>query len=1347
MSETDSTPAPKPGAPRSGAQDRSRPSPSARGRPRPLGLLLGSAASFTLALLLMLGFVLGSQTGLRLAFGLAEELAPGVLRVERVEGRILGRLHLSGLALRLPDFAMDAGSIDLDWSPFSALGGTLPVRQLLVKELDLVLPPGTDEPKEPLRLPDIALPLHIEVGEARVERVRVFRTGETSPFVQVDRADLSASLRGSELTLARLGAALPDPRLEARASGKADLRETYPLELDLDWELTRAPAMALQGTARIAGDLESLQVSHRLSGSARADLDARVSDLLGEPGWDGRLEIRSVDLPSLRPDLPEVAITGLLQTDGNLDLARVTGRLDARAPDLPDFGHLAAVLDLSWAEGALQVRALELTEKVSEALLTLTGEVGLGPGPGVIALAGHWQRLRWPLSGDPIAESPQGKIDVSGTLESFDYALALDGQGPDIPAVRLALEGEGSRTGTRLSALRLDALGGELLGAGELSWSPEPAWSLRLDGTNLDPAGLVEGLNDSLSLRLTTSGSLDAFEYGLEAGSVGPGLPPSKLRIAGRGDARQSRLETLVLETLGGRVQGRAEVAWDPQVTWSAELDAAGLDPGVYAPEWPGRVDARITSRGTLAASGADLVAVIERVEGDLRGYPIRASGRLAMAGGAIRVEDLNAASGPSVARMQGTIDEALDLTFDLESPDLATLLPQARGSLKASGRVSGTRDAPRALVDLSASQAGLAGQGIASLAGTLDLGLAADGPFEIRLDGRELVVGEQLWSALSVRGEGRMSDHRFGATLEGGPLSLMLEGSGGLGAEGAYAGRLTRLDLASQTFGDWGLQGPSPFSIDGPRIGAGPLCIRGPGGTGGCLEVAQDAANRRVANLELDVADLALLAPVLPETLILSGNARVRGRFEMAGAVLAGEASAEVPDGAIRIPMGAGKEETITFSGARLSLDADARALSARLGVPLGGMGQIDGRLELAGWRLDDPARPGQPLGGALRASIAGLDRIAHLVPDLTAVTGGVEVDLALAGTLAEPGVRGGARLAGGGFEVPLIGLKVSALNLSADARRLDEVALLGEADIGGGRLELTGDLGFGTGGFDGRARVSGTRLKVADTREYFALVSPDLRLEAASTGARLSGEIAIPEARIRPRSLPAGTKATSSDVVLSDGASAAPYPLEIELRLRLGENVTIDTFGVRGRLAGDLTLLQAPGREMLGDGQLQIIDGQYRLSGGFGLAADIGVPLNIVQGRLVFARSPIGNPGLLLQAEREGGSTTAGVRVMGTLRDPKLTFFSESDPGMTQAEITKYLLTGVAPSAEDEGPDPGLAVGTYVAPKIFLEYESGLGDQQSTVRLRYDLTNRIELQTETGESQGADVFFTFER
>jgi translocation and assembly module TamB len=160
----------------------------------------------------------------------------------------------------------------------------------------------------------------------------------------------------------------------------------------------------------------------------------------------------------------------------------------------------------------LSIRSLELTEQMSDALFTATGELDLGADPGRFDLDGHWERLRWPLSGDAMAESPRGKVDASGSLDAFDYALSLAAQGPDFPESHLDLEGTGSQRGTRIRTLTLAALDGELRGEGEVVWSPTVTWTLGLSGRDLDPGHLVDGLEDRVSLQLDTSGGLDAFD-------------------------------------------------------------------------------------------------------------------------------------------------------------------------------------------------------------------------------------------------------------------------------------------------------------------------------------------------------------------------------------------------------------------------------------------------------------------------------------------------------------------------------------------------------------------------------------------------------------------------------------------------------------------------------------------------------------------------------------------------------------------------------------------------------------------------------------------------------------------
>jgi len=428
------------------------------------------------------------------------------------------------------------------------------------------------------------------------------------------------------------------------------------------------------------------------------------------------------------------------------------------------------------------------------------------------------------------------------------------------------------------------------------------------------------------------------------------------------------------------------------------------------------------------------------------------------------------------------------------------------------------------------------------------------------------------------------------------------------------------------------------------------------------------------------------------------------------------------------------------------MSQTAGAGGLDAELDLPLADLGRVDAQVQLNGWSLAEPARPGQPLAGGLEARLSDLQPLAGLVPDISDVSGVIDVDLGLGGTIAQPGLDGYAKAMDLGAQVPLLNLVVRDLDLNVAATSLSRLDYEARGEIGGGDFELSGQSRIEDDGFYARLQARGTKLKVADTREYFALVSPVFDLELTPKLAEVRGELAVPEARIRPRDLPAGTVSPSSDVAFEVEEEKGPFPLDLDVQLRLGDSVTVDSFGLRGRLAGDLRVFQRPGRQLLADGQLQIIDGRYQFSG-LGIRSDIGPELDIVQGRLIYAKSPIANPALLLQAERQGGSTTAGVRVMGTIRDPKLAFFSDSDPDMTQAEITKYLLTGIPPSSDARNRDANLAVGTYVAPKIFLEYESGLGDQGNKVRLRYNLTENIEVQTETGESAGGDIFFSFER
>ncbi|MEA3273880.1 MAG: translocation/assembly module TamB domain-containing protein [Pseudomonadota bacterium] len=1315
----------------------------------PLAILL----QVMLLLLLILAWVLGTQSGLRFALGLVEDVAPGVLQVERADGRILGDLHLSGVQIRVPDLELDVGGIDLRWSPLAALGGTLRIRELSVRDLDILMAPAEEEKEEesaPIELPTVILPLSLELEQVLVERLSYGAPGDAPPF-RVDRIALAASLSGSEVILKDLVVALPEPQFSARAKGRAELRGNYPLDLGLDWDLEQLPAIVLTGKAQVGGDLQRLTVEHDLNGSAEAKLDAVVQAVLDAPSWEGTLEIQGLDLPAFAADLPAADLTGRLTTSGDLADARVQGTLTGEAPDLPDFGRLNAELDVTWRDQVLNIAALELTEDKSGAHLTADGLLDLNDPAGRFELAAAWERLRWPLTGDIVAEARQGKVDASGTFEDFRYQASADLWGRDFPEAALRLTGDGDLEGTRIEALHVDTLDGRIEADGRVAWAPELGWELKLTADAIDPGQQWPDVPAKLGLTLTSAGSLAGFEYELDSQIESEVLPVAMLKLKGEGDMSGTRLEALRLDSLGGHVEGKAELGWEPAVRWDAQLTAEGIDPGKQWPEWAGHLGGEIASAGSLEAEGPDLTAVVEGFKGELRGYPVEAVAKVAMKGSEIKIEQLQIASGPSILRAKGDVGEQLGLDFDLISPDLKSLLPDASGSVKASGTASGTLKAPAVKLELSADKVEMAGQGIDRLRGKADLDLAQGGRINVDLAGERLLAGGMLFDSLQVKGEGDMASHRLSAQARGEPLALDMRAAGSLKEDNAYEGRVTGLEVRSQDFGDWRLQKPAAVALAGARIEAGPVCIRDGGGSGGCASFLQKETGSWDAQLDLDRLAFDLLAAFIPEGLLLEGEARAKANFQASGGVLKGNASVQVPKGVVSADT-QDRLQVLDFSAARVGIDANGAGLQAKLEVPLAGIGSLNGEAALAGWRLDDPARPDQSLRGRVRARVDDLSIVSRFVPDLTDVKGNIDADLGLSGTVGKPGVSGYARLANGGLKVPFIGLEIADLGFNAQAKGLERIDYEGGFRAGKGRLEIDGNSSLGKAGLVTRVKAAGESLKLADSKEYFALVSPNVELEIDPDGTSVTGEVKVPEARIRPRTIPAGTVSPSPDVVLdSQAREQTRYSTNIDVRLVLGKSVEIDAFGLRGMLAGDLRVLQEVGKELLGDGQVKIVDGSYRIArpGGMtALTAAIGKPLTISQGFLNWAKSPLANPFMVLTAQREGGDITAGLRVFGTIRNPKMTFFSASDPGMTQAEVSNYLITGIPPKRGQEDPtDQALSVGRYVAPKLFMEYDYSLGDQADKIKLRYDLNDWIELQTETGDSQGGDIFFKIER
>jgi translocation and assembly module TamB len=867
--------------------------------------------------------------------------------------------------------------------------------------------------------------------------------------------------------------------------------------------------------------------------------------------------------------------------------------------------------------------------------------------------------------------------------------------------------------------------------------------------------------------RLQVSGTPDRFRHEVTARIEGADIPPADLSWSGNGNLQALEFDALEIAVLDGRVEGDGELAYSPEIAWRLDATAAAMDPSVFWPDLPAKLGASLATSGRLGESPEASVE-LRSLDGTLLGRPVSGDGSLRWRPSGLEVDGLSLSAGSNTLIVTGGTGEALDLIVSVDAPDVSQLLPDAAGSLRLDARVTGELARPEVGGDLAASGIVFGGVRVDALEGSAQVPVDPGGVLDVELQGRGIRAGKMDWRNLALKADGTPAEHRLSLVLKGEPVAVEASAVAGWGNDASYAGTLEKLLVSSAAAGGWRLVEPAAFVAGAKQWSLGQACLESTQGSGSaCVEAGGEGADWR-GEARVPRLALGLLAPLLPHGVEMEGEVRGEAGFSASGNRLDGNARLDVVSGRSSVDLG-DDEQRLDFSGASLQIAASGGGLGVALGVPMAGLGRLDAEVRLDDWRLDDPVRPSQPVAGTLKGGISDLSPLVSMLPQLAEPAGRVDVDLALAGSLGSSTLSGDMRLEDAGFDVPDLGVRVRELSLAARSRSLDVLEYQGQGKIGDGTIELGGESRRTADGMKTRLSVKGERLVVADIPEARVVVSPDLEISVDRERAMLGGTVLVPEALLEPVTIPEGALAPSRDVVVA-GAGGDEGGVRLaaaaDVRLRLGDAVRFDGFGLRGFIRGDLRVTQEPGRLALGNGQLSIKDGTF---------ATFGVELPIEQGRLIFANTPVDDPGLNVVARREFSDATVGARVSGTLKAPQLVFFSS--PPMGQAEALNYLLTGGQSRSGATGAtlvggsflireagsrigisDIGLTqtagsenlsvyVGTYLNPRLYMQYITEMGEQANRVRFRYDLTRRLQAEVETGDVQSGSVFFTIDR
>jgi translocation and assembly module TamB len=918
-----------------------------------------------------------------------------------------------------------------------------------------------------------------------------------------------------------------------------------------------------------------------------------------------------------------------------------------------------------------------------------------------------------------------GELQGEGTLD----AAGVEWRGAGIAISPIAMEAEWSihKSGAEIRTLSASALGGAFGGKAEVEdWK-----RFRVEGAvgGLRLASL-HSLKESrpfpwsgvVSGPVSLSGTFEELhraggELTIEPG--GSGIPVSGF-LSALYDAQAGKLELgpSHIELPGSRVHfqglpsGRIEVG----------AFANGLSDILPVIEYfrPGAVKALPVrlDQGTLRFTG--FVNNLEEVEGRVEVGPLlwervrldSVSAQLAIRSNRLSFSRFEAKQGnTSISGSAGAVladweveeQSALSGEIELKKGRIENLLrdagcePDVKGEVSAAIRIGGTWGQPAANLQIEAAGVEAGGEtldrvtaamlarpdGVEILAAKLERGKAAIG-----LSGSFTAPGRR-WEDGQFRLETRsnamtLRQWKFASSLpQGFEATVRLEGA----AEGRMRGgepEISRLTVSAQV---------PVISLNGRPLGD--------------ARIDADTKNR--------VMSARILARILRSSVqgeaewSLTRNSYGLGRIrvqnlsleDLRNMGLVGEANRPLPArGSLDMEVGFSgpvlKPEnwTGTAKVSRLEIEPNlengSKSEAARFA--LRNPEPITGRLDRKGFHIQSARLKGEGTDLEVRGSVAYLARspwnvqlrgvfnltgLSVIEPDLMA-EGVSTVDASVRGSFEQPQITGEMKLANASFN--LRGLP-NGLNNVNGLIRFDRNRATFEkfaAETGGGRLTLSGFVGFGGPQLLYRLQAGARRVRVRYPASVSTTFDAELSLAGTANQSILSGAVTVTRVGLNPR--------TDFGGLLAEGASVAGSPpasnqflrgMRLDVRIRTSPDAELQTsltedispdanLQLRGTAARPIAL----GRISLSEGEINFFGNRYAIH----------------RGEVAFYNTTKIEPVVNFDLETRVRGIDVTISVTGP--PDKLLLSYRSDPPMQSAEIIALLTVGREPTATGNRP-----------------------------------------------------------
>ena len=554
---------------------------------RGLKITLLAILGLLLLIILAISTVLGTAAGSRWALG----FVPG-LSVDNFQGRLGGQWSADHLVWQQDSSRVELSKAIFAWSPGCLARRTLCIEQLQAEQVSLQFPPGTDQDSSgPISLPDLDLPLAIELGDVKVgsllfngsEELRGLQLAAhwTAQGLKID----SVKLQRDELSLNLSGLLQPSGNWPVTAEGSL----TLPAPGTGPW------ALAL----KIDGDLlKTLNLKADSSGYLNGQLTGELQPLVENLPAKVRI---TADGFKASADLPDTLQLNRLELSGAGDLKngyQLLGTATLPAEQGPVALALQGKVD---AQGA-QIAGLDLSANDKQ-YLKLTGQLdwskGLSADAKIDWLDFPWHRV-YPLIDEPqvALRSFNGEVSYTDGKYLGHFKAALDG-----PAGAFSLQSPfaGDLTKIYLQQIQLEAGQGKAQGHLNLQFADGIAWDTALDLSAIDPAYWVAELPGTLAGPLRSTGEMKNDKLSLNADLDLKGKlrgQPAVIQAKADGAGEQWNLSALQIRLGDNSINGKGSL----EQKLAGQIDIKMPRLAQLWPQLRGQLNGRVDVAGTLKA-------------------------------------------------------------------------------------------------------------------------------------------------------------------------------------------------------------------------------------------------------------------------------------------------------------------------------------------------------------------------------------------------------------------------------------------------------------------------------------------------------------------------------------------------------------------------------------------------------------------------------------------------------------------------------------------------------------------------------------------------------------------------